>query len=90
MAFWYNWNSWVTEILGGAALTGLLCLGLKYLTHLTPEGVILTSLFGGLAISMGYEYFLDPNKTINHKPKVDIAQRLFGQVIGLIVWSLFQ
>jgi hypothetical protein len=91
MAFWYDWPSWITELLGGATLSGLLCLGLKYLVHLSPEFVILLSLGGGFAISVVYEYSgLDPNKTIAHRPKVDIAQRLCGQVLGLIIWSLFQ
>lgn len=86
--FWDNWPSWITELLGGATLSGLLCLTFKFLFHFQPDMVILGTVSSGVGISVFYEFVLDPNKTINHKPMVDIGQRAVGQALGLLIWSL--
>lgn len=86
LTFWYRWPSWLTELLGGAALSLVLCFGLHFL--LGPEATLGVATLAGTAVSVGYETFLDSNDTASHRPAVDIAQRACGQVLGLLVWAL--
>jgi hypothetical protein len=69
--FWYNWPSWVTELLGGAAL---------YLVLLCPLGPWL-ALVGSLVISVAYEKWLDRNGW----SLSDLGQRTCGTVAVFLV-----
>lgn len=84
--FWYNWPSWVTEILGGSVLSLALCFGWHFV--LPPDTTILASVLVGLLVSVAYEFLFDANRTAAHRPFSDIGQRACGQALGLLIWSM--
>jgi len=73
--FYYGWNSWIVEILGGILL-GLILLPLGWPWNL------LTS----LTISVIYERFFDENGW----SWKDLGQRAVGQAIPVIVYLIFR
>ncbi len=76
-------GSWGTEMLGGLALSLLLCLGAK-LVGFSEAAQLGGATLVGMVISVLYENFVDSNGW----DPVDVGQRACGQVLGLIVWAL--
>lgn len=74
MAFYYGWNSWVVEILGGAVGMTVLCL-------IFP---IIPAIVFGVLISLIYERFVD----LNGWSWVDVGQRAVGMVIPVLIKAL--
>ncbi len=72
--FYYNWPSWITEL-----LSGLCCAAfgvILYPDNLLWIGVIAT------ALSITYERFLDQNGW----SWTDVAQRQVGILLGVALW----
>jgi hypothetical protein len=75
--FWYKWNSWITEILGGAAL-GLV-------VNMLIDRPLL-ALLGATLASFGYEFLLDESRNrVWHHPWQDVGQRAVGIVVGVVL-----
>lgn len=72
--FYYGWNSWVVEILGGATLMTVLCL----LLPIIPAFIV------GILVSVIYERFIDQNGW----SWVDVGQRAVGMAIPTLIKAL--
>lgn len=79
--FWYGWNSWVVELLGGTALGAAFSIGLEH------AGAALFFANVGSAV---YEWTkLDANHdNPAHRPWRDFGQRSIGIAIGVTGWLL--
>jgi hypothetical protein len=80
--FWYGWNSWVVELLGGCAIGLVFGLGTQHAG---------AAFIGGNLFSAGYECFADPNLgRPDHRPWRDYGQRAVGIAVGVLVWLLIR
>lgn len=87
--FWYSWPSWITELLGGTALSLALFALFRWVFRRKPVVALKLTIVGGVVVSVFYELVLDPNHTIVHNPSVDIVQRACGQIVGLLILAVF-
>lgn len=81
MAFWFGWNSWVVELLGGATLAGVALLSTW---GRVPAAAVIC-----VVVSLYYELVLDPRRTDHtHRPLADIGQRAVGSAIILAIAAI--